>query len=801
MSSSPTHPLPTDSPVRGEGQSGGGQSGPDGAVAIGTGAVRTAADRTGTGGIGAGRTCEGEPQRWRIVAIGSCVLAAVLLTIVFWQPLWTGGGLVGSDVYAYFLPQKAYFADSLRSGTLPFWNNLVGHGYPQVAESQTGVFYPLHWVLYPLLSLNGAFSASIVAHYVLAFLFTFLYARRIGLSYLGAGLAALVYTYGWFPPRVCLEWSITGGAWLPLALWCADSFLQIRYWRYALLLTFVLAMQMLAGHFVMAFVTQLTLVLYVPLRLWFAAGDLPGDTLFPAAAGDTNPKRERGSPADASLALRVSMPGLATDKTSRWKACGGLALAATAAFFVAAVQLLPTWELKGLSQRQSVTAEHDPGYGYIPPLYLTQIALPWIWYSDESSINLVTTPGGSRTNRVEAHLYFGLIPLGLLLYGTWRSRKTLDRRLAVWMILGLAALIYTTGWLLPVTKHLPGFSFFEGPGRFGVVTTLAAGLVAGAGFAEVVRSSPNTARRLLAMVMPGAARRFSPGMGMAARCLVVAAVFSGTVVDLFAVSRQVTFAVLVQDPPANHLAESPLRRYFAGRSQPSRVFSEAKNLPSLLEVATVPTYLGLGPAQYYDPQFALPNPLPYAILPTREQLAWFHRAGVTHFLSFSPSDELAWSARLVWQGADLFLNRALGRPRDEKFYLYELSGGRGRVAWERAEPGQQATVTEYRPNRVAITADSMAGGKLVLTDLAYPGWEVSVDGAPQQPLVVDKMFRGAELSPGKHAVIWTYRPADVYWGAGISISMVLILMAVAHVRYWYPRLFERVFERKQSRTG
>ncbi len=580
--------------------------------------------------------------------MGSSVLAAVLLTVVFWHPLWTGGGLIGSDIYAYFLPQKAYFADALRAGTLPFWNNLVGHGYPQVAESQTGVFYPLHWVLYPILSLNTAFSASIVAHYVLAFLFTCLYARRIGLSYLGAGLAALVYTYGWFPPRVCLEWSIIGGTWFPLALWCAESFLQTRLWRFAILLTLVLAIQMLAGHFILAFITQLTLLLYVPLRLWFAAGDLPKEF-----------------------------------KPSRRATCGGLALAAAAAFFVAAVQLLPTWELKQLSQRQAVTDEHDPGYGYIPPLYLTQIALPWIWYPDESSLNLVTTPGGSRTNRVEAHLYFGLIPLGLLLYGVWCSRKALDRRLAVWMILGLAALVYTTGWLLPVTKHLPGFSYFEGPGRFGVVTTLAAGLIAGAGFAEVVRQSPNAARRLLAMVMPIRRGGFRRGWRPSAACLVVIAVFSGTVADLFVVSRIVTFAFLVSDPPANHLAESPLRRYFSEQSHPSRVFSEAKNLPSLLGTATEPVYLGLGPAQYFDPELNLPNPLPYATPPTKGQLDWFHRAGVTHFLSFGPADERRWSARLVWQGADLFLNRALGRPADEQFYLYELSGGRGRVAWER----------------------------------------------------------------------------------------------------------------------
>src|SRR5436190_14048446 len=204
MFPSPTHPLPTDSTARGEGQH------------------------------GADRGSECEPLRRPVLVVGASIVAAVLVTIIFWAPLWTWGGLVGSGICACLLPQKACFADSLRAGVLPFWNNLVGHRYPQLAESQTGVFYPPHWVLYPLLSLNAAFSASIVIHYVLAFLFTCLYARRIGLSYLGAGLAALVYTYGWFPPRVCLEWSIIGGAWLPRALWCAVLFLQSRFWWYAL---------------------------------------------------------------------------------------------------------------------------------------------------------------------------------------------------------------------------------------------------------------------------------------------------------------------------------------------------------------------------------------------------------------------------------------------------------------------------------------------------------------------------------------------------------------------------------------
>src|SRR5262249_25245945 len=158
-------------------------------------------------------------------------------------------------------------------------------------------------------------------------------------------------------------------------------------------------------------------------------------------------------------------------------------------------------------------------------------------------------------------------------------------------------------------------------------------------------------------------------------------VIAGTTVDLHLVSRLVTHAVLVKDPPANHIADSPLRRELLKFPQPARIVSEGKNLPSLLGLATVPTYLGLGPVQYVDPEFTLPEPWPFHTPPTRKQLDWFHRVGVTHYLSFRPVDRQTWAARLVWEGEDPFLNASLARRPGERLYLYELEGSRGRVAF------------------------------------------------------------------------------------------------------------------------
>ncbi|MFM8220964.1 MAG: hypothetical protein ACKOJF_18800, partial [Planctomycetaceae bacterium] len=154
-------------------------------------------------------------QAWRLAGV---LVVAVALTALFWPTLWAGGGLVGGDVYYYFLPQKAFFADRLQAGALPLWNPLVGHGYPQLAESQTGALYPPYWPLYRWLSLNAAFNATILGHYLWAFLGCYWLARQSRLSPSGALFAALVYTYSWFPPRVSLEWAIVGGSWLPWAV-------------------------------------------------------------------------------------------------------------------------------------------------------------------------------------------------------------------------------------------------------------------------------------------------------------------------------------------------------------------------------------------------------------------------------------------------------------------------------------------------------------------------------------------------------------------------------------------------------
>jgi len=346
----------------------------------------------------------------------------VVLTIWFWLDLWLGGGLVGGDLYSYYFPQKAYYADWLKQGVIPIWNRLVGHGYPVVGESQTGVYYPFNLLLYRFLPVNLAYNVNHLLHYVIAFVATAWLAREFGLSLWGSLLAGIVFVYGWFPPRCCHEWAVLTGAYLPLNL-----LLLVRYRRTGHLgwlwgLAGGVFLQILPGHYHLAFVTLLCLGLWMLIEFGRNALELH-------------------KPATTRSLL---IPGLAI----------GLG------FLMASVQLLPSWSLKQNSQREDVTAEYAPSYGHIPPTYLTQTFLPFVWYADASTLDeRINGPlpfaVANQTNPVEAHLYFGLLPFLLMIWGVvsmCRIRNEQTRSLRLLGLLGLLAAIYATGWLVQIGR-------------------------------------------------------------------------------------------------------------------------------------------------------------------------------------------------------------------------------------------------------------------------------------------------------------------------------------------------------------
>jgi len=669
------------------------------------------------------------------------VLLATGLTVVFWEPLWTGGGLIGGDTYTYFFPQKQFFAERLHDGEFPLWNNRSGFGYPLVAESQTGAFYPPHLLIYSLLDVNEGYNAVQLLHYILAFGFTWLLARELSLKPFGAILAALVYVYGWFPPRMCLEWAIIGGTWLPLSLWWLERFLKTSHWRYLCGLSVTIGMQLLAGHFNLAFITLVLLVMFLGLRLLYC----------------------RDGIAEVVAAGRLKFAGLVL---------GFVAIG----FGIAAAQLAPTWELKQLSQRQSVSEgpDFDPAYGHIPPLYLSQIVASWwFWYSPDINLNqalaqLTFMSSPAATNHTEAHLYFGLVPL-FILVGVLASARhrgaVLNRFTATWLLVSVTGIIYATGLLVPFAQHLPGFGFFRGPGRWGILAALGVGLIAGKAAGSVLKNRSRPKQIIVCTIL-----------------------FALTAADLWYVSRVVSVVALLENSPLPNVEQSPVRKILDDYPGTPRVYGPGPNLLNLLGHASVPEYLGIGPAEYYDEKLKAP---PFEGL-TPEFVDWCGDAGITHVVSFdNPHATGSFTSgdvrgtRLIWQQPDPFLNPSWARGRNEPIYLTEILGSRNRVSFADPSPDKQIELTSYGANSATIETASDEAETVVLTDLYFPGWTATIDGEPADGYRFEGMFRAVDIPAGPHVVEWTFHPTSVRNGLWISGLSILVLLAIGHVRFWH----------------
>jgi hypothetical protein len=404
---------------------------------------------------------------WR----GLPVLATLAALFVWLWPIGLGGRMpVGGDVTQFSLGLMAFLAEALRAGRLPVWNDLWGYGFPGLAESQMGVYYPPHWVLYGILPLELAYTASLVLHTLFGGLGAFWAARRFGVSPVGSALAGFSWAgCGFYVIHMPHQWGYTTGSWMPWAwglAWLLVSGRGTR--RTPLWLALVLTLQVLPGHFQLAFTTEVGVVLL-------------------------------------SLAA-LAEPGLRRDGAGRGVVATLLALLAVVP--LGAMQLGPTWRLARM-------AASDRDYEYLSgfastPLHLVSYVAPGLFQRSPLWRPIAWDP--FRTSPEEHLAYIGLVPLFLAL-GVLLRQFRREPAIRVLGVVAAATLLLSLGPYVPgfsLLIRLPGFSFFRAPARWSLATELALCLLAGRGF-DLLRTWPR----------PGwALARFAVGAALAP-CLIL----------------------------------------------------------------------------------------------------------------------------------------------------------------------------------------------------------------------------------------------------------------------------------------
>jgi Bacterial membrane protein YfhO len=98
---------------------------------------------------------------------------------------------------------------------------------------------------------------------------------------------------------------------------------------------------------------------------------------------------------------------------------------------------------------------------------------------------------------------------------------------------------------------------------------------------------------------------------------------------------------------------------------------------------------------------------------------------------------------------------------------------------QQPDPAAVARVVRLNSREMEVHTETAAPAFLVTSDVLYPGWHATVDGAPARLYQTDYILRGIEVPAGPHTVRFKFSPKSFYYGALVSGLSLLLLIGCA----------------------
>lgn len=395
------------------------------------------------------------------------VIFALFSVIFFWGQL-SGDTFFWEDFTEFVYPTQNYAAVEFANGEIPFWNPYSFSGMPFLADLQVGFFYPPNRLLSFFVT-DGklpvwALQFMIILHFFFAQLSMYLLARQLKISQIGAAISAVSYTFSLILVcHVIHPMIIYHLTWLPLALKFYFAAYESNSYRNSAWSGLILGISFLSGH------PQLTLyemLLFGLLYIW---------QIFWKIKEKSNQLRTL---IIAGILPFIIAPG------------------------IYAIQLLPSQELAGYSQRAEMTYETASEgslefsqlftsitpklFGYIDPD--GKDAVPYyLQINDNKSGAKVTAP---YYNFWESAFYFGLIALFLGSITMMSNYK--DKNVMFFIFIAVFGFLFalgSNGFIFPLFYKLPFFGSFRNPSRLMLFFALAFTVLSGMGYDIIISKS------------------------------------------------------------------------------------------------------------------------------------------------------------------------------------------------------------------------------------------------------------------------------------------------------------------------
>ena len=122
-----------------------------------------------------------------------CVLGLLAVgTLLFADVLFLGSNFYYRDLYAYHMPLERIVHDTIAGGELPLWNRYLAGGQPLAANPAYEVFYPLQWLIF-IGSFEFGYGLHIIVHVWLALIGMYALLRTMPLRMASSLFGALSF--------------------------------------------------------------------------------------------------------------------------------------------------------------------------------------------------------------------------------------------------------------------------------------------------------------------------------------------------------------------------------------------------------------------------------------------------------------------------------------------------------------------------------------------------------------------------------------------------------------------------------
>ena len=727
-------------------------------------------------------------------------MLALLCGAFFWDALFLSRGqvLAGNDLANMFYHWHSFARSALAGGRLPLWNPYTLSGQPFIANPQPALFYPPTW-LSLLMPVAASLSWIIVLHVWLGGAGMYAWLRAEGASRTGALFSAIVFAFsGYFLVRVQAGHLgvITTCAWLPVILWRYRVALTRRSWAASIVAGIPVGLSFLAGH----------TASFVYVLLGVAAYALCAVV-----------QRWRGHQRAWSGLLPLGMAAAMV--------VTGLALAS--------VQLLPLAQLALQSTRQAGLGYEFAARFSWPPGYLLTLLVPNFFGEP------VHTGYWGEGIYDEVIFYAGVLPLILALLGI-RLRHRLRTFLLALGLGALLLAFGQYGALHPVFfRWVPLFSLTRAPARAGFLFVVAVAALGGLTFSALETATDEDRLRLLrpfsaplVLTVAGvAALIVAAGFGAFAllretyaevgrlwhaanrtamflllfllstgllavwrrwhrqRAWLPALAIGIVLVDLWAFGGEIVRVVDLPESAYWRIVNSAIDDRGSWRVLPWGLNDFDQNGGISYGLRSVFGYDPLILERYEA--FITSRPDPQAKTYDLLNARYLITPGPQDFNEGLDAPQLVHEEAGVWiyerpgvlprvwivPQVEVIADEAvLARIHDPDFDPRATALVADDPSCSSGDSGEAAILRD-EGNRLRVQTQG-DGGLLILSEVAYPGWQATVDGIPTSIVRADYILRALCVPPGQRLVELTYEPQLPRIGLAISAaSLVTITVA------------------------